>query len=73
MKCETGSFNFEKKCYFIKKEKQTFCNAYKYCKDKNSNLLSMMILKQKSNYPTELFKLLEYLKIEDSVWVDNLN
>ena len=29
-------------------------------------------LNQKSNYPTQLFKLFEYLKIEDSVWVNNL-
>ena len=69
MKCETGSFNFDKKCYFINKEKRTFCDAFKYCKDKNSSLLSMINSNQNSNYPNELFKLIEYLSVEESYWV----
>lgn len=47
----------------------TFCDAFKYCKQKQSRLLSLHNFNKKINEIKTLIKIINYLNIKDLVWV----
>ena len=60
------SFYFEGKCYHVSKLKLSWCDAFEYCNNRNSTLLSV---DNKSNYPINMLKVLKYLNNKETYWV----